>query len=464
MRLLNITSSRRFPRQRVDGVTKTAGSQRLPDRAAFGRRSPGAVGSRLLALVAPILSAAAIWAAAARAEDGPDPIFEKPTPITMAELAKRNTDGVSAVEVTDYAPGHYTGKLSPSPPHADMNPRKAVIVFWKDRSERFVFSHEASYCPYLELSSGAGLCNQFFEGNWGEAELMNSMGRKEKNSFVDIIQSGPNRVWVRWTYLAVNMNDDSQPRLRGTEDYIAYPNGLVLRRTTYESLIPDKLIGYSTQPVELFGVAPVGSMIEDLFVRDQQHGDHLTHSVLDMYSDKRYDIFWDNKGKVRRSSDDAMLRAITSSRGLALVMPFREKLLFAVIGEASGFPAKNMQLIDHCSTGADGGMCWGQGLWDHWPIGWQNSQGSNWKPGSPYSYSFGSVGQFFVPEGKRIKKFTPDYFDLCKDMQFNRWTARRVCYVLLGSAKEWSDVRRIGRSWLDKGKQCAKPESVAELK
>jgi hypothetical protein len=108
-------------------------------------------------------------------------------------------------------------------------------------------------------------------------------------------------------------------------------------------------------------------------------------------------------------------------------------------------------------------MCWGQGLWDHWPIGWLNSQGSTWKPGSAYAYSFGSVGQFFVPEGKRIRKFTPDYFDLCKDMEFNRWTARRVCYVLLGSAKDWDAVRRIGRSWLDKGKDCARPESIGNL-
>jgi hypothetical protein len=399
-----------------------------------------------------------------RAQDGPDPIFEKPLPITMTELAKRNTPGVSAVEVSDYAPGRYKGPLTPSPPHADVNPKKAVIVFWKDRGERFVFSHEASYCPYLELPSGAGMCNQFFEGNWGEAELMNSMGRKEKNSFVDIIQSGPERVWVRWTYLAVNMYDDSQPRLRGTEDYIAHGNGLILRRTTYESLIPDKLIGYSTQPVELFGVAPVGVPIKDLFVRDQQHGDYLTHSVLDMSSDKRYDIFWDEAGHVRRNGDNATLRAITRSRGLALVMPFRERMLFAVIGEASGFPPTRLQLIDHCSTGADGGLCWGQGLWDHWPIGWQNSQGSVWKPGSPYSYSFGSVGQFFVPEGKRIKSFTPDYLDLCKDMEFNRWTARRVCYVLLGSAKNWEDIRRIGRAWLDKGKDCAKPETVGGLR
>jgi hypothetical protein len=36
--------------------------------------------------------------------------------------------------------------------------------------------------------------------------------------------------------------------------------------------------------------------------------------------------------------------------------------------------------------------------------------------------------------------------------------------VLLGTARGWDDIRRIGRSWLDKGKQCARPESIAELK
>ena len=124
---------------------------------------------------------------------------------------------------------------------------------WRDHSHRFVFSHEASYCPILELTSGAAMCDQFFEGNLGDAELFNDKGRKERNSFVDIIQSGPERVWVRWTYFCVNMKDDAKPRLRGTEDYFAFPNGLVLRRMTYESLMPDDIVGYSTQPVELFG-------------------------------------------------------------------------------------------------------------------------------------------------------------------------------------------------------------------
>lgn len=143
---------------------------------------------------------AAMWPALAKAQQGPDPLFEKPRPMTMAEMAKQGTHGVSALEVNDYAPGHYTGALAPSPPHADINAKKAVVVFWRDHSHRFVFSHEASYCPILELANGAAMCNQFFEGNVGDAELFNNQGRKERNSCVDIIQSGPRSVWVRWSY------------------------------------------------------------------------------------------------------------------------------------------------------------------------------------------------------------------------------------------------------------------------
>ena len=207
--------------------------------------------------------------------------------------------------------------MTPSPPHADGNAKKAVVVFWKDHPQRFVFSHEASYCPILELPNGAAMCDQFFEGNLGEAELMNNLGRKERNSFVDVIQSGPQRVWVRWTYFAVNAGNDTQPRLRGTEDYFAYPNGLVLRRMTYESLIPDDVVGYSTQPVELFGVLPAGSLVKDLFPRDAKHGDYHTLAALDLYSDRRYDIYWGEKGEVRRRGDDAAMAAIARSPGCA---------------------------------------------------------------------------------------------------------------------------------------------------
>ncbi len=41
-----------------------------------------------------------------QADGGPDPLFETPAPLSMAELAKRSTEGVSAVEVNDYAIGN----------------------------------------------------------------------------------------------------------------------------------------------------------------------------------------------------------------------------------------------------------------------------------------------------------------------------------------------------------------------
>jgi hypothetical protein len=120
-------------------------------------------------------------------------------------------------------------------------------------------------------------------------------------------------------------------------------------------------------------------------------------------------------------------------------------------------------LVDHCTPGVKSGCEWQQGIWDHWPIGWLNSQASNWKQGSPYTYSFGSIGQFFVPEGKRYTSFVGDYFGYSRNMELNHWMARGVFYVLLGTARDWDDIRRIGRSWLEKGKHCAKPESIADL-
>ncbi len=408
------------------------------------------------------LSAVAFAAAERTAASDPSPV--KPAPVPIAELAKHTSQGVSALEVNDYAPGHYTGPVAPSPPHADLNAKKAVVVFWKGRPERFIFSHEASYCPVLELPSGAAMCNQFFEGNLGDAELFNNMGRKERNSFVDVLENGPQRVWVRWTYFCVNMKDDAKPRLRGTEDYFAYPNGLILRCMSYQSLMPADIVGYSTQPVELFGVGPVGATIRDLFPRDADHGDYLTHTVLDLYSDRHYDIFWTENGGVRRRGDDATLTAIGRSKGCVLALPFKEKLLFAVLGEASGFPPDRNQLIDHCTPGAEGGCGWGTGLWDHWPIGWLNSQTSYWKPGSPYPFSFGSVGQFFVPAGKRIKSFATDYPEFCRDMELNRWTERRLFSVLLGAAQDLDEARRLGRQWLAKGTACITPESLADLR
>lgn len=402
---------------------------------------------------------------AARTADGRrDEPYRAPDAITLVEMAKRKVTGVAVTEVTDYAPGRYAGPMAPSPPHADGNPRRAFVVQWRGRTERLVFSHEASYCPLLELPSGAAMCNQFFEGNLGDAELFNDPGRKERNSYVSVIEAGPRRAWVRWTYLCVNMLDDTKPRLRGSEDYFSYPNGLVLRRMSYESLMPEQIVGYSTQPVELFGVAPVGAGIADLFPSGDSPGYCRVLTALDLTSDLRYDVFWDAEGRAQRSADDETLAAISRSGACALVLPFRETLLFAVLGAASGFDPDRNQLVDHCTPGAEGGCAWGTGMWDHWPIGWLNSQTSLWKPGSPYPYSFGSIGQFFVPPGKRIRSFATDYPETCGDMELNRWTERRTLAVLLGAARDEAEMRRIGRAWLAKGAACLQPESIAKLR
>ena len=178
--------------------------------------------------------AAVLWCASASSAEIPfPPKLTRPAAITMAELATRKSDGVSVVEVSDYVFGNYQGQL-PSPPCADLNPKKAVIIFWKEFPFRFVFAHEGSYCPWFEFPSGAGVCYQFFEGNHGWAELFNQWGRQERNSFVDIIEAGPKRVWVRWTYFGVNA-EAGQPAYRATEDFWAHPNGLVMRRQTYRT-------------------------------------------------------------------------------------------------------------------------------------------------------------------------------------------------------------------------------------
>ena len=178
---------------------------------------------RSLIVLCALLSGVLPVRPAASGADWPlPPQLTRPAPITMAELAKCKTDDVAVVEVSDYVFGNYRGKFV-SPPSADLNPKKAFIIVWKDFPFRFVFSHEASYCPWFELPGGAGVSYQFFEGNLGWAELFNQWGRQEQNSFVDIVEPGPHRVWVRWTYFGVNV-DTGQRAYRATEDFWAYPN------------------------------------------------------------------------------------------------------------------------------------------------------------------------------------------------------------------------------------------------
>jgi hypothetical protein len=396
-----------------------------------------------------------------RVASGPDPIFEKPAPITMGTLKGTKIHGVQAYEVSDYSPAHYNEKIPNTRPHADHNPHRSVIIKWqKYPGQMFVFNHEASYTPWMELLSGLGLCNQFFEGNDGYAELFNENGRRERNSFVDIVRSGPEDVWVRWNYFCVNVKSDSLPALRGTEDYVAYPNGLLWRRLTYTSLMPGSHVGYSWQPIDFFAVAPNGTEWKDLFPRDDQHNDYFISSVIDIYSDKQYDIFWDDQGKARRNGSNELLWDISKSRGMAMVMTSREGYLFVLFGASSGFPVEKNQIVDH-SFPDNGGWDWGAVRWDHWPVGWLNAQTNEYKPGSKYPYHFGPLSHFWV-SSKIVKP--GDYDVNSNDMEHNRWSEKHVYYTLSGVARDMETIREVGRKWLDKGSQCTTPESVEDLR
>src|SRR5262245_29494488 len=113
--------------------------------------------------------------------------------VALTIPASASGAAVNVREVGDYVFGEYRGEFV-SPPSADGNPKRAFILGWEGKSYRFVFWHEASYCPFFELSDGSGVCFQFFEGNEGWAELFNQFGRMEKNSFVEVIERGPERV------------------------------------------------------------------------------------------------------------------------------------------------------------------------------------------------------------------------------------------------------------------------------
>jgi hypothetical protein len=374
------------------------------------------------------------------------PELVKPQPITIAELAQKRPQGVAAFEVSDYVFGKYQGDFS-SPPHADLNPKKAFVIVWQAFPYRFVFCHEGSYCPWFELPSGAGVCYQFFEGNDGWAELFNNWGRQERNSFVDIVEPGPTRVWVRWTYFGVNMAA-GQPAYRATEDFWAYPNGLIVRRQTFHSVMPKDHHGYAREPIELIGLCPAGKRWSD--VLQQVPGSEERHAlaVLDAFSDRRYDVFWKPKPGTLWDSTHrktgSTWQELDDAAGVVLSIPMTDGTPFCAFGDASGFQHGYTRLKDHTFVAE----IWGSSCWDHWPIGWLNSQGHAVDEDSLKLYP-----NHFSPMGM-------DFFALP-----NEEVEKGVFYSLCGvGGTDLAPVRKAVREWLEKGEAAmANPDSGATL-
>jgi len=375
-------------------------------------------------------------------------------PIKMADLPRAPVKDVAAVEVSDYVFGGYTGEF-PSPPHADLNPRRAIVVVWKDRPQRLVFWHEASYCPFFELQpSGVGACYQFFEGNDGWAELFNDFGRKERNSFVDVIESGPGRVWIRWTYFGVNQKD-GDAAYRGTEDFWTFPSGLVLRRQTFKTLKPGDHRGYAREPIEIIALSPVGKRWTDVLrSNDANAAERHALAALDPFSPNRYDVFWKPvEGKLlesERRRAGAPWKAIDDAKGVALVLPMTDGSPFCVFGDASGFRHDVTRIKDH-SYPDTGGQDWGSMSWDHWPVGWLNSQGHVLDAESLKKYP-----NHFSPVGM-------DFFALS-----NEATEAGVYYSLCGvggtTGEDLEAIRKLARAWLElPAESVGNPNHVSRL-
>ncbi len=343
----------------------------------------------------------------------------------------------------------YTGQFV-SPPSADGNPRRAIIVEWPGRAERLVFWHEASYCPFFELSDGSGTCFQFFEGNDGWAELFNQFGRMETNSFIEIVERGPQQVHVRWTYFGVNERTGEQA-YRAVEDFYCLANGLVLRRQAYQSLMPKRHEGYAREPIELIGMCPVGKLWKDVLQTDAKSAERHALAALDPFSDKRYDVYWRPKegtlwGATPRR-DGCAWKEIDDSAGVVLALPMRAGSPFCAFGTASGFDARTTRIKEH-SHKDTGGIGWVSSCWDHWPVGWLNSQGHEVDATSLTKYP-----NHFSPAGM-------DFFAMA-----NEDVARGEYWSLIGvGSEDLEKVRLLARAWLELGSQgCREAARVEQL-
>jgi hypothetical protein len=369
----------------------------------------------------------------------------EPRQTTMAHL--RPEGDVSIAQVSDYVFGGYSGPMAPSPPHADGNPKRAFIITWKKFPFRFVFAHEGSYCPWFEFPSGAGHCFQFFEGNDGWAELFNDFGRRETNSFVEVMDAGPKQVWVRWTYYGVNQ-DTGQRAYRGEEEFWAFPNGLILRRQAMITLMPGDHRGYAREPIEMIALCPKGKLWFDVLQAGKEKGESHPLTVLDVFSTNRYDVFWKRKegtlyGAIpRRTGSD--WKGLDDSPGVVLMTRLRDGSAFCVMGDAGGFGHEFTRIKEHTFKDT-GGIGWISQQWDHWPIGWLNSQAHE-------------------VDAKSVAKY-PNHFSPCGMDLFalkNEEVNGRVFYSLIGIGLNDDVVRRTARHWLE-SIDTQLPDSVARL-
>jgi hypothetical protein len=119
-----------------------------------------------------------------------------------------------------------------------------------------------------------------------------------------------------------------------------------------------------------------------------------------------------------------------------------------MIGDDSGFPHESTRLKEH-SDKATGGWGWRTLTWDHWPIGWLNSQAHD-----PDDESYKRYPSHFAPFGLDLWSLP------------NEATEQRDFFSLLGvGGNDIEAVRRLGRNWLGRGAgRATDPAHAASLR
>jgi hypothetical protein len=200
----------------------------------------------------------------------------------------------------------------------------------------------------------------------------------------------------------------------------------------------------------MIGLCPVGKRWMDVLAGDAATGENHALAVLDAFSSNRYDVYWKHKpGTVWEAvprRDGAKWKDLDDAAGVALVVPMQEGAPFCVFGDASGFRRDFTRIKEHSHTDT-GGVGWVSESWDHWPIGWLNSQ--------THVVEMDSLGRYpnsFAPVGM-------DFFALP-----NEESERGNFYSLIGIGGDLERVRALARKWLDWGPaRIQSPDSAAGL-
>ena len=105
----------------------------------------------------------------------------------------------------------------------------------------------------------------------------------------------------------------------------------------------------------------------------------------------------------------------------------------------------------------------------HWPIGWINSGGviGTDKDIMTKPYHIDTLSMCFVTKPFPMNAAARAWSNIRKDWsdrKQERWVEQRVFYCLHGVEQDFQKIRQVTRQWLDKGTDCARPESVKDLK